>query len=73
MHSTPVAVKVKKEVILAAGAVHTPQILQLSGIGDKELLQRLGLSVLIDLPGVGQNYQDHPCEHSDVVSSRNDC
>ncbi|KAF8428992.1 hypothetical protein EV426DRAFT_583223 [Tirmania nivea] len=48
------------EVILAAGAVHTPQILQLSGIGEKALLKRLGLSVLIDLPGVGQNLQDHP-------------
>ena len=54
------------EVILAAGAVHTPQILQLSGIGEKALLERLGLPVLIDLPGVGQNYQDHPCELSQL-------
>ncbi|KAF8432589.1 hypothetical protein BGX38DRAFT_1276640 [Terfezia claveryi] len=69
------------EVILAAGAVHTPQILQLSGIGAKALLEGLGLPVLIDLPGVGQNYQDHPfaslklnlanVEHSPIDMERN--
>ncbi len=49
-----------KEVILAAGAIHTPQILQLSGIGPAALLQKLGIEVVVDLPGVGANLQDHP-------------
>ncbi|KAK0122039.1 hypothetical protein ONS95_010303 [Cadophora gregata] len=44
---------------MAAGAVHSPQILQLSGIGPKALLQRFGIKVVVDLPGVGQNFQDH--------------
>ncbi|KAM7191122.1 oxygen-dependent choline dehydrogenase [Naviculisporaceae sp. PSN 640] len=50
----------RKEVILAAGALHTPQILQLSGIGPKKLLERFNLPVISDLPGVGQNLQDQP-------------
>ena len=49
-----------KEVVLAAGSVHTPQILQLSGIGPESLLKPLGIDTLVDLPGVGQNFQDHP-------------
>ncbi|KAH8649207.1 hypothetical protein BX600DRAFT_111656 [Xylariales sp. PMI_506] len=47
-----------KEVILAAGAVHTPQILQLSGIGPGAVLSQFGVSIISDLPGVGQNLQD---------------
>ena len=47
------------EVILAAGAIGSPQILQLSGIGPGDLLQGLGLKVELDLPGVGANLQDH--------------
>ncbi|KAI9154870.1 GMC oxidoreductase family protein [Paramyrothecium foliicola] len=54
------SVKVTKEAILAAGAVHTPQILQVSGIGDSTTLARLGIETVADLPGVGQNLQDHP-------------
>jgi choline dehydrogenase-like flavoprotein len=53
-------VKATKEVILAAGAVHTPQILQLSGIGPAALLKQANISVISDLPGVGSNFQDHP-------------
>lgn len=49
-----------KEVILAAGAVHTTQILQLSGIGPAALLEPLGIDIVADLPGVGANFQDHP-------------
>ncbi|KAF2788865.1 GMC oxidoreductase [Melanomma pulvis-pyrius CBS 109.77] len=49
----------KREVIISAGTVHTPQILQNSGIGPKDLLQQAKIPVLIDLPGVGQNFQDH--------------
>ncbi len=47
------------EVILAAGAIGSPQILQLSGLGPASLLQGLGLTVARDLPGVGANLQDH--------------
>ena len=47
------------EVILAAGAIGSPQILQLSGLGPGGLLQSLGLDVVQDLPGVGANLQDH--------------
>jgi choline dehydrogenase-like flavoprotein len=52
-------VKARKEVILSAGTVHTPQILQLSGIGPKDLLEKAKIDVLVDIPGVGQNFQDH--------------
>ncbi|KAF7330981.1 Alcohol oxidase [Mycena venus] len=48
-----------KEVILSAGAVQTPQLLELSGIGDQKILSRLGIETLVDLPGVGTNLQDH--------------
>jgi choline dehydrogenase len=51
--------EVKREIVLAAGAIGTPQLLQLSGIGPGVLLQRHGVKVLHDLPGVGENLQDH--------------
>ena len=47
------------EVILAAGAIGSPQILQSSGIGPRALLEKVGVPILLDLPGVGQNLQDH--------------
>jgi choline dehydrogenase len=47
------------EVVLSLGAIHTPKVLMLSGIGDQAELQRLGMPVVQDLPGVGQNFQDH--------------
>jgi len=50
----------EKEVILAAGAIFTPQILQLSGIGPKEVLAAAGVETKLDLPSVGSNFQDHP-------------
>lgn len=47
-----------KEVILAGGAFNTPQLLMLSGVGAREELERFGIAVLVDLPGVGKNLQD---------------
>jgi len=49
----------KKEVILSAGAISSPQILQLSGIGDKDLLNKLGIKTIHHNPAVGKNLQDH--------------
>jgi choline dehydrogenase-like flavoprotein len=48
-----------KEIALTAGAIATPKILQLSGIGDAAHLNSLGIPVVADLPGVGANFQDH--------------
>ncbi|TRM59617.1 GMC oxidoreductase [Schizophyllum amplum] len=50
---------VTKEVILSAGAVNTPQLLELSGIGGEDILAAAGIEQLIDLPSVGENLQDH--------------
>jgi choline dehydrogenase-like flavoprotein len=55
----------KHEIILSAGAIQSPQLLELSGIGQRTLLERHGISVVLDMPGVGENLQDHaisaPC------------
>ncbi|KAF2204691.1 alcohol oxidase [Delitschia confertaspora ATCC 74209] len=56
----PMTVAARKEIILSAGALHTPQILMLSGIGPEKIIREAGLQVKYDLPGVGQNLQDHP-------------
>lgn len=48
-----------REVILSAGAIQTPQILELSGIGQAERLKALGIEVMLDAPGVGENLHDH--------------
>jgi choline dehydrogenase len=47
------------EVVLSLGAIHTPKVLMLSGIGDQAELQRLGIPGVQHLPGVGENFQDH--------------
>jgi choline dehydrogenase len=49
----------RREVVLCAGSIGSPQILQLSGIGPAELLRQHGIEVLLDAPGVGANLQDH--------------
>src|SRR5712675_2199478 len=48
-----------KEVILAAGAINSPKLLMLSGVGEAKALRRLGIDVVENLPGVGENLQDH--------------
>jgi 4-pyridoxate dehydrogenase len=49
-----------REVILCGGAINSPQVLMLSGIGEPEALQTHGITVRVPLPGVGRNLQDHP-------------
>jgi choline dehydrogenase-like flavoprotein len=52
--------RAKKETILCAGAVDTPRLMMLSGLGPKQQLSELGIPVVKDLPGVGENLIDHP-------------
>ena len=52
-------VRARREVVLSAGAVNSPQILMLSGIGPADELRRHGIDVVHELPGVGRNLQDH--------------
>jgi choline dehydrogenase len=52
-------VHARNEVILCGGAINSPQLLLLSGIGPADQLRALGIPVVVDLPGVGQNLQDH--------------
>jgi choline dehydrogenase len=54
-----VTVRAAREVILSAGAIATPQLLQLSGVGPADLLREHGIKMLHELPGVGANLQDH--------------
>jgi choline dehydrogenase len=55
-----VAVRVTREVALAAGVIETPKILMLSGVGPAAALRALGIAVVADRPGVGTNLHDHP-------------
>jgi choline dehydrogenase len=54
------SIKASSEVVLSAGAIQTPKLLMLSGIGDRAELDRFGIATVSHLPGVGQNLQDHP-------------
>jgi len=54
-----ITVRAAREVILCGGAINSPMLLQLSGIGDGRLLKSLGITVVADLPGVGANLHDH--------------
>lgn len=59
LDSTEIQIKAKHEIILCAGAIISPKILMLSGIGPAEHLKEKGIRVVQDLKGVGSNYQDH--------------
>ncbi|KAL5373727.1 hypothetical protein DPSP01_012472 [Paraphaeosphaeria sporulosa] len=58
-NATCQAVNVSREAVLAAGALHTPQLLQVSGIGDSAHLKSINVEPIVDLPAVGQNLHDH--------------
>jgi choline dehydrogenase len=54
-----ITVRARKDIILSAGAINTPQILELSGIGSGARLNAMGIDTLVDSPGVGENLSDH--------------
>ncbi len=54
-----ITVKARKMVVVTCGACGTPPVLERSGVGDKKILDKAGVSVVEDLPGVGKDYQDH--------------
>lgn len=56
---SPTKAIANKEVILSSGAVGSPQLLELSGVGQADRLKKLGIDVVLDLPGVGENLHDH--------------
>ncbi|WP_368903289.1 GMC family oxidoreductase N-terminal domain-containing protein, partial [Proteus mirabilis] len=58
-NTTPQHVKARKEILLCAGAIASPQILQRSGVGPEDVLNEFDISPVHVLPGVGQNLQDH--------------
>lgn len=65
-------VKARKLVILTAGALSSPRILERSGLGAKAILEAAGVTPIVDLPGVGTNYQDHNA-NSSVYKVADDC
>ncbi len=56
----PRPLRARREVVLCAGAIQSPQLLLLSGVGDAQRLARLGIEPVHHLPGVGRNFHDHP-------------
>lgn len=58
-YTSPRTIRASKMVILSAGAIGTPLILERSGVGDAKILKGAGVPVVEDLPGVGNDYQDH--------------
>ncbi len=55
-----VIVHARKEIIVSAGAINSPRLLELSGVGNAELLRSLGINAVVDDPNVGENLQNHP-------------
>lgn len=70
------AIRAGTEVVISTGAINTPKLLMLSGVGDRDELKRLGIPVIRHLPGVGRNLQDHVSfgctwEYREPIPSRN--
>ncbi|MCP4387604.1 MAG: NAD(P)-binding protein [Gammaproteobacteria bacterium] len=59
-HAGPVCYQAEREVLLCAGSIASPQLLELTGIGDRRILKKAGIAVQHHLPGVGQNFHTHP-------------
>jgi choline dehydrogenase len=68
-HGAPAEAHTNGEVVVCAGAIGTPQLLLLSGIGPADQLRALGIGVVADIPGVGQNLQDHPVVMASYAAS----
>lgn len=60
----------RREIILSAGAVNSPQLLMLSGVGPRNHLEKVGIDVLLDSPGVGSNLQDHPVVIAPIATEK---
>ncbi|MDQ0468637.1 GMC family oxidoreductase [Labrys wisconsinensis] len=60
-------VRAEREIILSSGAINSPRLLMLSGIGDADALKALGIAPAVDLAGVGRNLQDHLCTNVHVT------
>ncbi|KAI0744641.1 alcohol oxidase-like protein [Earliella scabrosa] len=60
----------RRLVVLSAGAIGSPAILERSGIGSKEVLEKVGVKQTVDLPGVGENYQDHQVIFAPYVAAQ---
>ncbi len=58
-YGLPFTISASKEIIISGGAIHTPQLLMVSGIGPADTLNKLSIPVVVDAPGVGQNLWDH--------------
>ncbi|KAI5811183.1 GMC oxidoreductase-domain-containing protein [Peziza echinospora] len=57
---TPIVFTARRKIVLSAGGLGSPQILERSGLGDPAILEKVGVECLVPLPGVGAAYQDHP-------------
>lgn len=64
-------INARKEVILSAGVIGSPQVLMVSGVGPKEVLEKYDIALIADRPGVGQNLQDSPMLGNAVVTHGN--
>lgn len=68
-HGEEYTVATEGEVIICAGSVQSPQLLELSGIGNPDVLKAAGISLKVDNPNVGENLQDHLSQSKSVVFS----
>ncbi|KAH9897275.1 GMC oxidoreductase [Xylariomycetidae sp. FL2044] len=64
-----VVLEARREVILSAGALRSPPILEMSGVGNPAILERFNITVKVDLPGVGENFQEQPIATVAALSS----